>query len=476
MSEEGSEISVATFSSRPNWLDFLANPLSLWNNTTPWCPTNLSSNCSYEEEISMPTSFTNASNHSSLSDNSSNQLVEPSSSDEFIGETASDNHLWSHVLLCLGSGGDLQTNQDVGENFLDTLSSKNISTEIFEPACGYLNKMENCWEFLNSPSSNNFEQKVDISRSLIESERPTNLSNIVSKRSMSPQDPKYKCQINPPICNISLNSSINQYPKPDLSHMKQNLTNSSSYGVEEITNTGFFPCYEHDMTVESKHQGFESTGASFNSNDGLRCQIGLNNSVIGEESKYYYEMSDGPCSNIEGFLDLNSFSGSLNKPFLNHQSTQPCLISSSADHTKKQQHPPYRQTRGNRRGRRITSEGKKKRSGDTISNSETLLKKHKLESSTVSSLKTDTASVLFETIAYIKFLQGQVQLLSNPYMKANTKRDPWGGMERIHKPDTKLDLKSRGLCLIPISCTPKAYRENIGSDYWTPSYRGSFYG
>ncbi|XP_076921239.1 transcription factor bHLH111-like [Bidens hawaiensis] len=77
------------------------------------------------------------------------------------------------------------------------------------------------------------------------------------------------------------------------------------------------------------------------------------------------------------------------------------------------------------------------------------LKKTKLETSTVSSTKvqipkaklgdkitalqqivspfgkTDTASVLGEAICYIKCVQEQVQLLSNPYLKTNMIKDSW---------------------------------------------------
>lgn len=86
--------------------------------------------------------------------------------------------------------------------------------------------------------------------------------------------------------------------------------------------------------------------------------------------------------------------------------------------------------------------------------------------------KTDTASVLWETINYVRFLQEQIQLLSHAYMKSNTcKERYWGGFDR-----KEIDLRSKGLCLVPISCTPQIYHEtNNGSDYLIPSYRGCLY-
>ncbi|KAG6392284.1 hypothetical protein SASPL_146498 [Salvia splendens] len=81
--------------------------------------------------------------------------------------------------------------------------------------------------------------------------------------------------------------------------------------------------------------------------------------------------------------------------------------------------------------------------------------------------KTDTASVLHEAIEYIKYLHDQG--LSTPYLKygATTvqcqKRS--GDEEGVTK-----DLKTRGLCLVPISSTFPVATETT-SDFWTPSFR-----
>ncbi|WZZ78955.1 hypothetical protein YC2023_099527 [Brassica napus] len=77
--------------------------------------------------------------------------------------------------------------------------------------------------------------------------------------------------------------------------------------------------------------------------------------------------------------------------------------------------------------------------------------------------KTYTASVLQEAITYIIFYQEQVKLLSTPYMKNSSIKDPWGAWDREdhNKRGPKhIDLKSRGLSLVHISCTPIAYRDN----------------
>lgn len=86
--------------------------------------------------------------------------------------------------------------------------------------------------------------------------------------------------------------------------------------------------------------------------------------------------------------------------------------------------------------------------------------------------KTDTASVLLEAIGYIRFLQGQIEALSSPYMgDASDKSQHSDCMMG----DASKDLRSRGLCLVPISCTQLVGSDN-GADYWAaaPPFNGAF--
>ncbi|CAN4100244.1 unnamed protein product [Withania somnifera] len=103
--------------------------------------------------------------------------------------------------------------------------------------------------------------------------------------------------------------------------------------------------------------------------------------------------------------------------------------------------------------------------------------------------KTDTASVLSEAIGYIRFLQAQIQALSSPYLGNASgsmghtpqqsvnfldgnflKRRPAYKQDSQHKP---MDLRSRGLCLVPISCMANV-GSDTGADYWAPSLGGGF--
>ncbi|KAL2493120.1 Transcription factor bHLH [Abeliophyllum distichum] len=114
--------------------------------------------------------------------------------------------------------------------------------------------------------------------------------------------------------------------------------------------------------------------------------------------------------------------------------------------------------------------------------------------------KTDTASVLSEAIGYIRFLQGQIEALSSPYMRNASRSmghqqsvqerdclfpeesgqflqdvdmEERGASEENNEDGTK-DLRSRGLCLVPVSCTQHVGNDINGADYWAPALGGGF--
>ncbi|KAG2685160.1 hypothetical protein I3760_10G112000 [Carya illinoinensis] len=93
--------------------------------------------------------------------------------------------------------------------------------------------------------------------------------------------------------------------------------------------------------------------------------------------------------------------------------------------------------------------------------------------------KTDTASVLHEAIDYIKFLHDQVGVLSTPYMKNGTPIQHQQGSDKLKDSspdqDQNQDLRSRGLCLVPISSTYPVANETA-ADFWTPTFGSGAFG
>ncbi|CAN1775036.1 Transcription factor bHLH123 [Linum perenne] len=93
--------------------------------------------------------------------------------------------------------------------------------------------------------------------------------------------------------------------------------------------------------------------------------------------------------------------------------------------------------------------------------------------------KTDTASVLSEAIEYIKFLHDQIGVLSTPYMKSGAPIHHQQQSSEHHHQKSKdtteaqKDLRSRGLCLVPVSSTfPVTHETTV--DFWTPTFGGTF--
>ncbi|XWS22892.1 hypothetical protein CRYUN_Cryun29cG0074900 [Craigia yunnanensis] len=338
-----------------SWWDLHpANSLSSWTssttNTTSWLhhhqnSTNSASNCD-QDDVSISTSLTNASNHSGLTVESSGggrqpldqPAVVPPPSNDLIGEHASDNHLWSHVLSSVGRNGDLRSNgPDVGENLFEAMSSKSTSAGFFEPACEYLKKIDGNWEFPNSSVFNNFIKNLDgydtstdhDHQSSNESDqRLTKLSNLVSNWSIAPPDPQVNPQFNPKSSHdhISLTSnSVENY--------SQQLP--AFCGMATTKNPVFVSCYGngnhyHDVKMETQSIDMEAPTSYFrrafkgtNSNGYHRHNNLINNS---EADNFYGSMShNSPCTYSR-----------LSKPLVDIHTSNPSFRPSNLSDCKKQ--------------------------------------------------------------------------------------------------------------------------------------------
>ncbi|KAF8709842.1 hypothetical protein HU200_029555 [Digitaria exilis] len=104
--------------------------------------------------------------------------------------------------------------------------------------------------------------------------------------------------------------------------------------------------------------------------------------------------------------------------------------------------------------------------------------------------KSDTASVLHEALGYIRFLHDQVQVLSSPYMQrlpasahaplcsypAASSQAPESAAGTVVEPPRPSDLRSRGLCLVPVSCmehvAASGHAHGNGADLWSARAAG----
>ncbi|KAG8368439.1 hypothetical protein BUALT_Bualt15G0045600 [Buddleja alternifolia] len=86
--------------------------------------------------------------------------------------------------------------------------------------------------------------------------------------------------------------------------------------------------------------------------------------------------------------------------------------------------------------------------------------------------KTDTTSVLHEALGYIRFLQDQVQVLSSPYLQRPLAspalhRSEEDGEKNESDRIRKDDLRSRGLCLVPVELILHVADDSNGADLWS---------
>ncbi|KAL6639223.1 hypothetical protein ACP70R_022953 [Stipagrostis hirtigluma subsp. patula] len=464
----------------------------------------------------LSASFTNTSttNHSGLSMDSS----VPGAAAE-AAAVAAESHLWNQVLM--GAGGEVGRSMqavhdahDDSENFLELLNSRTLAPELFAepPACDYLKKMEYGSSHGGGGWPDHQFTAATLEKHLSASgyggalahqhqhhvaaaapERLTaNLSDLVSNWSLAPPNPCLGDAHHRGGGGGGGGPCDNAAAVAAMGHAgaKAGLFLDSGGVKHEMSG--------HGATMLQEAASSSSTGGG---QDVLR-PIGYS-SMLGLGSNRMYGAGgamDVAWGNnaARSLSDLISFGGGLGKT----ETAAAAPAKTPSEYKKQGQEissPAKTSSGGGSKGSTAASEGKKKRSEEQ-QGSEGNAKKSKNEaSSPTSSLKvpkvklgdkitalqqivspfgkTDTASVLYEAINYIKWLHEQVQLLSDPYMKTSSSKDynAWGGLDRKEKADADVDLRSRGLCLVPVSCTPQVYRDNNGPDYWTPPYRSCLY-
>ncbi|KAL6954806.1 hypothetical protein U1Q18_050096, partial [Sarracenia purpurea var. burkii] len=174
----------------------------------------------------------------------------------------------------------------------------------------------------NPPPINNFEKHFNgFQESLIEAERPNKLSSLVGNWSIAPPNSGINHQFEARACSRS-------------------LSDTTPFGGNISRNLGLISCYGHEEKAKDERREVEVPAESFFrkpfNSSGIEYQIGLNNSMAGDNSKYYFGMPDIPCTSTRSFADVGSFSSFLSKPSVDIHESLTVPRSSKMSTCKKQ--------------------------------------------------------------------------------------------------------------------------------------------
>ncbi|KAF8700760.1 hypothetical protein HU200_034116 [Digitaria exilis] len=421
------------------------------------------------------TSFTNTStNHSGLSMDSS---VVPGADHHHhaAAAVAAESHLWSQVLMGAAGGEVGRSMQqavhdahDDSENFLELLNSRTLAPELFAepPACDYLKKMEyrssshggggGGWpdhhqqftaaaamemKHLSSGGGYGATLAHHHHHAAAPERLTANLSDLVSNWSIAP-------------------------PNPSLAGA------AAACDKNEMGGGGHGGAMLHEAAGGGGGQEFLRPTAGYSSMLGLSSSSRMYGGGAGMEVPW-----GNNAGTARSLSDLISFGGAppLGKT---EQTAAATATKAQSEYNKKQGQEissPAKTSSGG--GSKGSSEGKKKRSEEQQGSDGSTKKSKSEASSPTSSLKVPKVKLGDKITALQQIVSPFGKLLSDPYMKTSSSKDynAWGGLDRKEKSEAEMDLRSRGLCLVPVSCTPQMYRDNNGPDYWTPPYRSCLY-
>jgi hypothetical protein len=480
-----------------------------------------------EDVDNLSSSITNNTSSSLTSMDSGHQELVDSGSllGQFAHAVPDNNTLWNQMLL--GSSEGMQSSSVANLN--EVLYSRALRQELVEPS-DQLKKIQQevplqGWEFRNMASFQgedihlNPQQQAPLLYNLDDRLQSSNAHALPDLGRWSVAPPKQPGHSLPR--NISLNAAYSNTPQFDLSRIKQEYPGpytSPDLGVSLSSNTQLLQGFGIHAEPNFKNEGFCHILESATTKAFLKPTMAARGCHITGDD---YPGRWLPNSSLSQMLPSSPSKqsvlnfGSMSKQVLDFSACKP-------DHLKAQQvsktdcnlqyFPEGKQIHGPAQHRTMphgeeardsSSDTKRNNSCTDQSTAEAIFKRPRLDTgSTLPTFKvrkeklgdritalqqlvspfgkTDTASVLLEAIGYIKFLQDQVQVLSTPYLKSGGTSNPgsqdhkgWGSSDKKDLDEPKQDLRSRGLCLVPVSCTLHVANDN-GADYWTPSLGGTY--
>lgn len=453
-----------------------------------------------------------------------------------VGSDHNDQHqLWNHLLLNVGCREELQYQDPAGLMFNPTCDNNNYSSSLTSFNNGVKNH-----HLINAIGENSIIHgpREPIIKSSSDMVDLINNWQIPNQDSTTTATTTISCSSNellppPPSRRGFGSATIKEEDYNNDHHMMMMMTTTRNNSLGSISS-----CFDHDIMKfqgagdhHQEHGGNIMNDSSWCSSNGFDHQysrMAAYSSSSSGSSNLDLNIRDSKRSSSRGFsstADLMAANPSSSYINNNHnlQNRRPLMLDINLSkpffktldlsagcrkqgfrnslYMKFPSPTSISKTPTKRNGRTQGNEGRKLLGSSSQDNSESISKKPKQETSAVLSStkmqvpkvklgdkitalqqivspfgKTDTASVLWEAIGYIRFLQEQIQLLSTPYLKGCASKELWGGIERKERGEGKGDLRTRGLCLVPISCTPQVYpADNAASDYLTPVYRGCLY-
>lgn len=195
---------------------------------------------------------------------------------------------------------------------MEVLSSKNLPSEIPEPAFNYLKKLDNSsWGGLTNPTpfNNMGKHPTVVNGRYMEHERLTNLSDLVTNWSIAPPDPHGMRQMSSPIaCTSSLSTLMGRYVDPTFCNLKQGTPTSSS-----------------EPSLLRSIAGFTSMH-----------QLGFSSPPVCVSRYESAATPEGPWSTTRNFSDLVSFGNCPGKPLIDFRGPKSSTKSSDSADSRKQ--------------------------------------------------------------------------------------------------------------------------------------------
>ncbi|KAL8143712.1 hypothetical protein V2J09_016744 [Rumex salicifolius] len=169
-------------------------------------------------------------------------------------------------------------------------------------------------------------------------------------------------------------------------------------------------------------------------------------------------VSSSPVSKSSSNASITSFPTISNSNNKKRNQSSEKEISGAGDQNRPKKIRPKAGSNGSRSAPGHAKAKKREKLGDRVAALQQLVSPYG---------KTDTASVLHETMGYIKFLQDQVKVLCSPYLQC-VLPSPTGNGDKVNKDIYTEDLKSKGLCLVPVNGITDMATPKTGADFWSP--------